>query len=168
MNDPAEHPLCGGDDVNPHRSRGKSVAFRKSPRKTALIPDLCKQTNKQTKTGLWVLEPNFCKLGVVVDSCNTSTWKAETGLSQVQGQSGLHTENLTPNLKTAGLEKGLSERESAVQAQGPECGPQDTCESQAHRESHACNHSTGPRQRQVDPGGSLASPYSQSGELWVW
>lgn len=85
-------------------------------------------------------------------SCNTSAWKAETGRSQVRGQSGLYTESLTPNLKTAGLERGVSERQPAVQTQGPECGPQDTRESQAQRDRHTCNHSTGPGQRQVDLG----------------
>jgi hypothetical protein len=30
-------------------------------------------------------------LGVVVYTCNSSTWKAEAGGSQVQGQPGLHS-----------------------------------------------------------------------------
>lgn len=146
MNDPAEPPLCGGDDVNPHRSRGKPVAFRKSPRKRALIPDLCKR-NRPLGIRTRLLQ---VRSGGIL--CNTSTWKAETGRSQVRGQSGLPTESLTPNLKTAGLERGVSERQPAVQTQGPECGPQDTCESQAQRDRHAYNHSAGPGQRQVDPG----------------
>jgi hypothetical protein len=37
----------------------------------------------------------YSPLGVVVHSCNTNTWEAETGGSQVWDQPGLHSETLT-------------------------------------------------------------------------
>jgi hypothetical protein len=43
--------------------------------------------------------------GLLVYTCNSSTWEAETGGLQIQGQPGLHSESLSQKKKKERKEK---------------------------------------------------------------